>query len=164
MAFITAWVLLALPAAAQSALDERLGVGDRVFVTRPGEPEIDGRVQTVDNNSLVIDGRTIQLDPDTLVEREGDSLFNGAFWGFSIGVVAGAATLPGYLAYDLVGADSCREGPRARCMLGTGLVYAAIGAAIDAMHKGRTVVRGTRGARQMSVAVGPRSIRLMLAF
>jgi hypothetical protein len=55
------------------------------------------------------------------IEKRGDPLWNGAAWGFAVGVVLGPT----------VGAEACRDSPMWQCVVGGGAVWAGIGALID---------------------------------
>jgi hypothetical protein len=79
---------------------------------------------------IVVGDREFVPGPGLTIEKRGDSLWNGAAWGFAIGAVLGPT----------VGAEACRDSPMWHCVVGGGMVWAGIGALIDWAHAGRTTV------------------------
>ncbi len=124
--------------------------GDTIYVLGTDARETSGTFAKVSQTSLamLVDGqiREIALSDVRQVARRGDSLRNGALIGAAFGVVVGF----------IGGDEGCLDSPcagRAAVAVVAGGVYAAIGAGIDALIHGRTVVYRT--AKQQNVRVTP---------
>ncbi len=139
---------IAIPAtvAAQPAPDFsalRLKVGDTIYVNDAANGvEVSGPLKTLTARELSIDGYTFRPAPGLTIERRGDSIWNGAAWGFSLGAL---------LLYPVVPETFVKQGGSFR--INNGLMWGAIGALIDFAHKGRTTIyRGapnpSRSSRQ----------------
>jgi hypothetical protein len=130
-------LLAAMPAparAGQQAVAPLRG-GEEVIVTQSGSGvELRGRILELSSSSLAIlvDGRRVEVPIEDVLRIDGrkDSLKNGTLIG--LGVFAGMAVLacpeidsPGWCAYGIA--------------LNAGM-GAAIGAGIDALHKGRSPI------------------------
>jgi len=109
----------------------RARVGDLVYVSDPDRRvTVSGRVTSVSDQELTIDGYQFTPRPGLKVERSGDSIADGAALGFLLGGVAGIT----------VGAEGCLNRSKTPCFLANAVVFAALGAYVDWQHKGRTVV------------------------
>ena len=97
-------VVLPLLSAAQEPvksfdqLNTRLKVGDAVWVTDAQGREVKGRITSFAPAAIGVDAnvaRVLRADEIRAVEHlRRDSLWNGALIGLSVGLGAGAATLP----------------------------------------------------------------------
>ena len=127
-------LLVITSAAAQSGASFhqlRARVGDFLFVTDPDRRvEIGGRLTSMSDHELTIDGYRFVPKPGLKVERAGDTIWDGAALGFLAGGVAGVT----------VGAEGCLNRSKAPCFLANGLLFGALGAYWDWRHQGRTVV------------------------
>jgi hypothetical protein len=107
--------------------------GDTVYVLDTSARETRGTFARVSPASIavLVDGqiREIPLDDVRQVARRGDRLWNGALIGGVFGGVVGALPAEGYTVQDRVALSLIEGG-----------VFAAIGAGIDALIHGRTVV------------------------
>ena len=124
--------LLSSPPATQSDFHRlRARVGDFLYVTDPDRRvEVSGRVTSLSDQELTIDGYRFTPKPGLKIERSGDSIWNGAVTGFLVGGLLGVT----------VGAEGCLHSSLTPCFVGNGLVFGALGAYWDWQHKGRTVV------------------------
>jgi hypothetical protein len=109
--------------------------GEEVFVVHAGSgQELRGRLVELSSSSLamLVDGRRVEIPIDDVLRIDGrkDSLKNGTLIGMAIFGGLAVATCPG-----LESAGWCVYG----IALNTGL-GAAIGAGIDALHKGRSPI------------------------
>jgi hypothetical protein len=126
-----------------SSFDElwtKVKSGDTVYVLDSSARETTGTFAKASQASmeLLVDGqiREIPLTDIRQVARRGDSLWNGAL----IGAAFGAVTLQASCGSALNGSGECtRLGRVGLAMMGAG-VWGAIGAGIDALIHGRTVV------------------------
>lgn len=104
----------------------------RVFVLSSAGDEIRGHLLKLgpDSATLLVQGarRELSLDSILRIETEGDSIKNGAFIGAGIGVVAGLLS-----AADVGGA-------RIPFALFSAAVWGLMGAGVDALIPGRTVI------------------------
>ena len=128
----------ASPASAQAI---HLNAGDHLFRLDSTGGKAAGVVRSIDASAVtvVVDGRTQQWTLAETVElwRDGDSLRNGviigALAGFGPGILGGAAL-----------ATIAEDNDSAQYMVVTGALGAAagagIGALIDSLHRGRTLV------------------------
>jgi outer membrane lipoprotein SlyB len=107
----------------------RLKPGQRVVVTERGVT-FSGIVTTVTPNLIQIGGRSVSPQSELKIEREGDTLGNGAANGFVAGALAGST----------VGAEACLNEPLWHCAVANGLFFAGIGAWIDHRRVGQTTV------------------------
>lgn len=122
----------------------RARVGDHLYVTDPDRRvEISGRVTSLSDHELTIDGYQFVPKPGLKIERFGDTVWDGATLGFLLGGVAGVT----------VGVEGCLNRSKAPCFFANGLAMGALGAWWDWQHKGRTVV--FLGATQPSDRVAP---------
>jgi hypothetical protein len=109
----------------------RARLGDFLYVNDPDRKvEISGRLASLSDRELSIDGYRFAPKPGLKIERRGDTIWDGALLGFVIGGLAGVT----------VGAEGCLRRPMIECFAGGGLVYGAIGAYWDSQHIGRTTV------------------------
>lgn len=115
-------------------------LGDYVYVRSPSGSEIEGPLQAWTVDQVTLAGVTVDMQAGTQVFKRGDSRWNGLLWGFAAGLVLGSYSFPGYMAYDAVGAGSCRAGPRLNCAMATGAVIGLVGVLIDHLHVGRTLI------------------------
>ena len=101
---IATTVMVLVFAASAAAQDNEVGVaasfeqlqvlvtpGNTVTVTDPAGSVTSGRIDSLSSSalSLLVDGtrRTFSdIDVSTIRQRRGDSLANGAWWGFGVGV------------------------------------------------------------------------------
>jgi len=130
------------PASRWPALAASGGI-ETVYVTDDTGSETTGRLLrlTPDSIVLLVDGAERQFDAARVrrIQRRGDSLRNGAIIGAVVGV--GMGLLAGGMA-DCAGDDPGGDCPGMRVaavIVSTG-VYAAVGAGIDALIKGRTTL------------------------
>lgn len=120
---------LVAPPAIEDFSRVRLKPGQKVVVTERGGT-FGGMVTSVAPGIIAIGGRSISPNPELTIEKEGDTLGNGAAYGFIFGALAGST----------VGAEACLNEPLWHCAVGNGLVFAGIGAWIDHRRVGRTTV------------------------
>jgi hypothetical protein len=105
--------------------------GDIVYVTDlTTGVEVSGPLSDVSDLRLAIDGYVFAPAASLKIERRGDPIWDGAVYGFLLGALVSGTT----------GAEGCLNEPKAHCVLKDGLSFAALGALIDWMHKGRTTV------------------------
>jgi hypothetical protein len=124
--------LTSSPPATQSNFQRmRARVGDVLYVTDPDRRvKVSGRVTSLSDQELTIDGYQFTPRPGLKIERSGDSIWDGATLGFLLGGVAGVT----------VGAEGCLNRSTTPCFLGNAVVLGALGAYVDWRHKGRTVI------------------------
>jgi hypothetical protein len=96
--------------------------------------------------------------PSTASAQARDSLWNGFGWGFLAGFGYGTVTMPGYLTYDALGWDRCRNAPNLTCSVPFGLVGGAIGALVD------WNIKGTSVAAQPDVSRDRKALRVTIRF
>ena len=135
-----------------------------VYVRDDAGGETVGRLLRIDSDALVlqVDGseRRFEAARVTRIQKRGDSLRNGAIIGALVG--AGIGVFAAGIA-DCPGSHRGGECPGARVagFLGATVVYAGIGAGIDALVVGRTTVyevpaaqtRSTRGPSRRGAAL-----------
>jgi hypothetical protein len=121
-----------------SSFDElwtKLKSGDTVYVIDTSARETAGTFAKVSSSSiaLLVDGqiREIPLSDVRQIARRGDSLWNGALIGAAFGAVVVQVACNG---------GECTAGDRAGSTVLAAGVWGAIGAGIDALIHGRTVV------------------------
>lgn len=131
-----------IPASAQSpepAGVTMTGLFPVYVLDRTGE-ETKGRLVSLTGSAVVLQidstTRTFNLTDVVRVDRQGDSLKNGAIIGAVIGGVAGIITAGG-LADWTSARNNCPGARVAGALLATG-VWSAIGVGIDALIPGRT--------------------------
>jgi hypothetical protein len=139
---IVMWAALPAGASAQSGMSSppatqsnfqrmRARVGDVLYVTDPDRRvKVSGRVTSLSDQELTIDGYHFTPRPGLKIERGGDSIWDGATLGFLLGGVAGVT----------VGAEGCLNRSMTPCVLGNAVMLGALGAYVDWQHKGRTVI------------------------
>jgi hypothetical protein len=109
----------------------RVRVGDRLYVSDPDRGvEVSGRVTSLSDGELTIDGYRFTPKPGLKIERQGDTIWGGAALGFLLGGFGGTT----------IGAEGCLGRSMAPCFLSGGVIYGALGAYIDWRHAGRTAV------------------------
>jgi len=134
--------------------------GDMVWITPPAGPTFGGTLTAVTATTLSVDGRDVRFEPGLKIAREGDSLLNGILIGAAIGVPAGLT----------VGAEACLDSERWKCAVGGSVTWGAIGAFVDWLRKGRTLIfeapaATTPGARLVpSIAPGRKALSVVLSF
>ena len=122
---------LATPAQAQTDFtDLKVHVGEVVWVTQPSGATISGPISALAPSTITIHYRTVFYEPGLKIARKGDSLPNGFLIGAGIGAVAGST----------VAAEACLDTPLWHCTVGGAIGYGAVGAFVDWLHKGRTVI------------------------
>jgi hypothetical protein len=134
--------------------------GDQVWVTTAGGVEVSGKIADVQPRLLTIEQHRFEPEPGLRIERAGDSLLNGIVIGGAVGAVIGAT----------VAAEACLHTSNVRCVIGGVIGYGALGALIDWLRTGRTVifegkpvVDATRVRVQMA-ANGRRAVLVTVAF
>ena len=125
--------------------------GDTISVRDATGTETTGTIKSLSSSSLVLmtSGSQRELkeaDVATILQRRGDSLKNGALWGFGVGLAVGAAAL----------VAMCTDGPCDAALalvlpvyggLGTG-----IGVGVDAMKTGlQTIYQRRVGSASVGV-------------
>jgi hypothetical protein len=156
----TATLLLALVSAASAeaqdgetavaASFEQLQVlvtpGSVVMVTDPSGSVTSGVIETLSPStlSLLVDDtrRTFgEMDVDLIRQRRGDSLANGAWWGFGIGAGLAVAVLRAYTACDVCDGE-LGPGEAAAAVIVYGAMGTGVGVGIDALiRRHRTIYR-----------------------
>jgi hypothetical protein len=147
------------PAAAYAQADAGAGVaasfeqlqvlvrpGNTVTVTDAAGSQVSGRLESLSSSllSLSVDGNRRdfnEADVTTIRQRRGDSLANGAWWGF--GISAGLAVV----AFS--SCDECWDSPgfALGIIAGQGAMGAGVGVAIDALIRGQhTIYRRPAGS------------------
>jgi hypothetical protein len=121
------------------ALAERIRVGRRIWVTDGAGREVEGRLERISSDGLVLKKERLEIftaaDIRRVRAREHDSLKNGALIGLGIGGGLGTAWCIGAIADDSGDIDArveCAEGFTVFPALG-----ALIGLAVDAVIPGR---------------------------
>ena len=118
------------PAAAQEAAPPDV---QRVFVLSSGGDEVQGHMLLLGPASvtMLIDGKRLELPLESIlrIEARGDSVRNGFFIGAAIGVVAG-----------LLSAREVSDGAAVPFALFSAGLWGLIGAGVDALIPGRTVI------------------------
>jgi hypothetical protein len=105
--------------------------GDTIFVTDLASGvEVGGRLRALSAGALSIDGYEFRPAAGLRIERRGDPIWDGAAYGFGVGVLAGIT----------IGAEACLHRPAWHCVVESGVSYAAVGTLMDWRHKGRTRV------------------------
>lgn len=131
--------------------------GDKITVTDDAGRETTGRIAELSSSSLALlvgdERRDLQAtEIDTIRQRRGDSLANGAKWGFGIGAILGFA---GSLA---VASQEDVEDDVAIVAISTlfyGAVGAGIGVGVDAMNSAEQVIYVRRAASADRLTVRP---------
>lgn len=149
------------PVSSLADLWMRIRSGDAISVREGSGQETAGIFAKVSDSavSLVVDGQPRDIPSVDVREiaRDGDSVWNG-FW---IGVGIGAAIGAGATA----NCDGCAH-PAAAAVTG-GVVYGGLGALIDYLRKGRTVVfrAGSTTVRlRPAVAIGRAGVSASILF
>ena len=171
----TAAAASAQPAAASfEVLNERLQIGQLVWVTDPTGREARGRIEQLSNDGLVLranGSRTFAAaDIRRLRTREHDSVKNGALIGLGIGVALGTAWCISAVADDsgdVNGRVECAEGFTVYPGLG-----ALLGLAVDRVIPGRIRViyetslahHDPRSRPSVVPAISTRTERLAVSF
>lgn len=140
------------PAASFDALNGRIQVGQRIWVTDASGREVRGRLERISGDELVLrtDRRTTipASDVRRVRTRDRDSVRNGTLVGLGIGAAMGTAWCVGAIADD-----SGDVNARVECAEGF-IVYpglgALIGVAVDAVIPGKMRVVYQASARQAS--------------
>ena len=117
--------------------------GNTVTLTDATGSEVYGRIEVLSSStlSLAVDGTRrdfLETDVTVIRQRRGDSLANGAKWGFGIGL--------GLFALAIAGCDECR--PTSGIEYGLtafagglyGAMGAGIGVGIDALKRGEHTI------------------------
>ena len=118
--------------------------GDLVYVTPPSGVEVAGPLTRISPFLLEIDGHQFKPEPGLEIERRGDSVMNGMLLGLGIGAIAGAT----------IGAEACLHKPLWHCGVAASVTYGAVGALIDWLRVGRTLIyRGAATASGQSSRV-----------
>jgi len=149
------YCLLAIPATAQSTFaGARFDNLPTVFVTDRAGTETAGQLVELTDNFIRIQtdyGEQRFAPGDVrLIERQGDSLKNGALAGLSFGLLVDAAVLKGCQR-------DCHGNTAGFALLMTG-IYSAIGAGIDAAIPGRTRIWSAKSralASHFALALSP---------
>jgi hypothetical protein len=110
-----------------------------VYVLDRSGAETEGLLVSLTDSVVVVSTaraeRTFPLIDVVRIQRKGDSLKNGALIGAAFGGAAGLA-----LIGDCSSEPSCGAGTRVAALLTGAAIWAAIGAGIDAVIPGRTVI------------------------
>ena len=132
--------------------------GSAVTVTDPSGSVTSGVIETLSPSalSLLVDGtrRTFsETDVNAIRQRRGDSLANGAWWGF--GIAAGLA---------MVAFSSCNEcrdypGYAVGIIAGQGAMGAGVGVVVDALIRGQHTIYRRAAPAAASVAPFTKSVR-----
>jgi hypothetical protein len=142
------------PASAQSPDVALTGLFPVYVLDRTGE-ETQGRLVSLTGSAVVLQKdsatRTFNLNDVVRIDRRGDSLKNGAIIGAVFGGVVGILTAAGLA--DCPSAQNSCPGARVVMPIVSIGVWSAIGAGIDALIPGRTLLwkpTSSPGARQSS--------------
>ena len=130
---------LSMPLLHQTGGDDFGGVvreGERVVVTADGV-SLSGRIQRLTASRFMVGSYVVEPSPRLTIEKEGDPIWDGAALGFLFGAIAPHLVEEG-----------CWMQSAIRCSMESGLEFAAVGALIDALHKGHTTVYAD-GRRKM---------------
>jgi len=151
--------------------------GETVEITNASGEHIRGTLRDVASGSLTVLSGGVEhhmnlTDVSTITARRGDSLANGARWGFGIGAALGIVGAVGTVA--LTGTDgSASVGERVAFGVVVGSIYGGIGAGIgvgiDAMISGRhTIFANPLATRRVTLApditAGRRGLTVSLRF
>ena len=134
-------VSVAAPARAQEASSRapRMSGMFTVYVVDRSGAETEGSLVSLTDSALVVrtgaTDRSFELGDVVRVYREGDSLKNGAILGAVFGSITGLA-----LAAGCSSGPGCGTGTRTAAAFSAIGVWAAIGASIDALIPGRTLI------------------------
>ena len=169
----TCWILLAIatsvPAHAQSldgAINAAVKDGERVRITTEGGHDFKGRVVARGPHGLTLANRREKIDVPyeqvTRIDRQADSLLNGALIGLGIGVGLGVIAELNENAYShdpfcgMGFFDDCSDDSGGRYLVFWSASGMLIGAGIDALiHRPRTIYRRAGEARVvLAPAVG----------
>jgi hypothetical protein len=118
--------------------------GSTVTVTDPAGSVTSGRIETLSSSalSLLVDNtrRTFgEMDVNLIRHRRGDSLANGAWWGFGIGAGLAVAALWAYTACDLCDGE-LGPGEAAAAVSVYGAMGAGVGVGIDALVRREQII------------------------
>ena len=105
--------------------------GDYIYLTAPDREEISGPLVALTPTLISIDGRWFQPVPGLTIQRRGDSIWDGATWGLTGGLIAGMLSASGECGVDW---------SSTRCIAAGGLWGTAIGLLFDSVNIGRTTV------------------------
>jgi hypothetical protein len=120
----------ASPASAQSDFSHlKVRLGDVVYVTEPTGVVVSGPLTALSPSSLSIDGYDFGVSRVAKIERRGDPIWDGALYGAGVGLLLGSAFN-----------GECAAANGHSCVLPFMIEYSIIGAAIDALHVGRTTI------------------------
>jgi hypothetical protein len=110
-----------------------------VFVLDRSGAETEGSLVSLTDSVLVVRtgaaDRTFELDDVVRIYRKGDSLKNGAIIGALFGTATGLA-----LAGGCSSGPGCGAGTRTAAVFTSIAVWAAVGASLDALIAGRTLI------------------------
>lgn len=157
MAVALLLILSAAPAYAQNLQDLaelRERIASELWVYRDTQP-IHGYLTRLTKTDLTLidednQEQTIPLESIWKIERSGDPIWNGFAIGASIGLAAGIG-----LSAEVRG----RAVEKATLAVYSAGIYGLIGAAIDAMHVGKTAVYEVPGRRQALTIAPSRDLR-----
>jgi hypothetical protein len=155
-ALVLAVICVASPARAQSNFSHlKIRLGDVVYVTDPSGVEISGRLTALSPSSLSIDGYHFAPSTVAALERRGDPIWDGALYGAGAGLLLAAALN-----------RECEAETRRSCVLPFMIEYGLLGAAIDALHVGRTTIfrAGLPASSRLVPRVTPSAAGVALAF
>jgi hypothetical protein len=131
--------------------------GDKITVTDDAGREITGRIAELSSSSLTLlvgdKRRDLQAkEIDTIRQRRGDSLANGAKWGFGIGASLGFVG-----SLEIVNQDGVTDDAAivAIATLFYGAVGAGIGVGVDAMNSSDQVIYARRATSSTGLTVRP---------
>jgi hypothetical protein len=117
-----------------------LASGDRIQVTLNGI-HIAGRIAEILPTRLVLDQTIIEVSTIERIDKVGDPLTNGIYWGAALGLWTSSATLPGHLITNAVGGAYCRDGgTKIVCIAAFTAASAAVGGLIDRARVGRATI------------------------
>jgi hypothetical protein len=118
-----------------------------IYLTVSDGAEISGPLVALTPTLVSIDGRWFQPVPGLTIQRRGDSIWDGAAWGLTGGLIAGMLSASGECGVDW---------SSTRCIAAGGLWGTAIGLLYDSVNIGRTTVFKASNNR-----AGGRSFQLM---
>lgn len=165
---VTCLASLGAPLAAQEAVSAppRLAGMFTVFVLDRSGAETKGALVGLSDSVVVVrtptTERTIAMTDVVRIYREGDSLKNGAIIGALFGGASGLA-----LIANCSSDTPCGSGTQiAAALAGVG-IWAAIGAGIDALIPGRTLIstpNAAKGSSGLTVALSPERRRAFVGW
>jgi hypothetical protein len=129
--------------------------GDTVSVADAAGGETTGRIIELTPMKLALQGRwgtrdVFERDVTTILQRRGDSLRNGALWGFGAGATLGFLAIMSVTAHHEGRADLAAIGAAFYGGLGAG-----IGVGVDALFQGRQVIYVRPAAGTGGLTVSP---------